>query len=264
MSTIYEKDKFLGKGNYSSVYLITYNGQPAIVKELADVKYNNLALKEASILNRISKQPECHPTIVCIYDYGTVPDTDSVYIIEEYIKGQDLLTYSINNILWEEEILYVAKNLIEALVYLHEHNIVHRDIKLANVMISDENEIKLIDFGLSCFNDICPNSIVGTPNYISPELIQHFYGKDSGEILNETQLLELYKASDVWAVGILLYILANHSSPYVSKTIPSLFLEISKIDTRITSDTDFHFVNTLIEKILVVDYKQRPTAQELL
>jgi len=95
-----------------------------------------------------------------------------------------------------------------ALEYCHRREIIHRDIKLENVMFGKDNQLKLIDFGLSAnsFTDLSlKDEIVGTPYYVSPEM-----SEGRGQATQKT---------DVWSLGVLLYFLLTNEFPFNGKTI---------------------------------------------
>ena len=234
MSRIFKK-KFLGRGGQSNVYLIDYQGKPAVLKELINPTNIKGAENEINSLVRISNKPHCHPSIVCIYDYKIQKNTyrsnnnnlPSTYIIEEYIPGNDLNFINNQYNFTEEEILYILEQLAKTIEYLHSRNIVHRDIKLENIIITPDNKIKLIDFGLSCVSSLCVDNFVGTAHYLSPELLRYNAMKESLDFHpDEDILLEMYKTTDIWALGIVAYNLANHMMPYKSRDVQSLYEEI--------------------------------------
>ena len=272
MSNKYEQEKFLGKGAYSSAYITSFQGKPAVIKKLHDVKNIDQVASEVDALQKVSTSPTCHPSIVCLYDYSLGPNPDEIYLVEEFIDGDDLLQYVRANQLHKTkliaaEIFSIMKQLIEALDFVHSHDIVHRDIKLANVMIENETNknklyktVKLIDFGLSCSDTQCPTAVSGTPNYIAPELWLQL--SKNKKALNAQQLLDLYKSADVWALGILGYYLIHGKFPFTSKLVPALKQEILSSED-IISDSGNPELDELISLMLVKDPKYRATASEL-
>ncbi len=113
----------------------------------------------------------------------------------------------------EEEAKVVFKQLAEGLQYLHKNNIAHRDMKLENLLIDEEHNVKIIDFGFSLVTPRTKplNLCCGTPSYMSPELMarKNYYGH----------------LVDIWALGIILYILVVGIFPFKGNLLdPYCFL----------------------------------------
>ena len=134
----------------------------------------------------------------------------------EYCPGQDLLTHLMDGERIQRQSEDMAREimykLLLALNYCHQNNIVHRDIKLENIMYlrpkvggSMSNDIKVIDFGLSTVHNYKKkgslNSLVGTPYYVAPEVIEGKYGLEC----------------DCWSLGVILYVLITGHLPFYSK-----------------------------------------------
>ena len=241
----YTKLKLLGEGVGSKVYLINYNEQYAVLKELKSKRLN-----EIEILEKISKHPNCYPTIVCIYEHFTVGET--IFIIEEFIDGVTLRDYTKLNFFTHDDIVTVMKQLINAVEYLHRHNVAHRDIKLENVMLNLKHHVKLIDFDYSCIDE-CKQVVRGTPNYLSLELVNNVKGND------EKDQLEIYKKSDVYALGILFYYLIHNEMPYPSsvKTLKDVVKYIK--ENELTSTSEYPDLDKIVNVMLIKDYKDRPS-----
>ena len=150
--------------------------------------------------------------------------------------------------------------MLNTLEALHERNIIHRDIKMANIMISENEDnyvFKLVDLGFAClieseiFDLKFRRNLIGTPYYISPELI--------AGVINPESL----KASDVWAFGITLYALSNMNMPFNATNAYSLFEKVEK-NNRKTSECFNKCIQDITELCLAHKYEARSTAQELL
>lgn len=123
----------------------------------------------------------------------------------ELVEGESLLTYvksQPERKLEEKDFKNLFKQIIEGLLYLHENNISHRDIKMENIILKNKTEIKIIDFGFSTYapKDKFLNFFCGTPNYMPPEII-----------LKKDYLGE---SADIWSIGILLYSILCGSFPF--------------------------------------------------
>lgn len=218
--------QLLGKGQYGSVKLVELKkdyknilvGTKVAVKLMNIDKLTNKALlelnKEIGALQELSKDI-CNAYISCYYDHfeSVINGLKYIVIVIEHIPGIDLERKIENGnlsptaALTEKEIIIIMNNLTDALGYMHSKNIVHRDIKTANVMITPDGITKYIDFGFACFtrryhDNECKASIRGSPAYMSPELIDIINSKvaPTGKVL-----FNIYKFADVWALGMLFY-----------------------------------------------------------
>lgn len=111
-----------------------------------------------------------HPNIVEMK--GHIEEKHSIYIILEYINGGSLASYLKNGVLTPERAAFQIKQVLEGIKYLHQHNILHRDIKAANILVTKSGILKLADFGVSARleNDSQKRfSVVGTPYWSTNE-----------------------------------------------------------------------------------------------
>ena len=138
----------------------------------------------------------------------------------EYIPGDNLFKLITNKKYFkftEREICQIITCILKAVSFLHHNQIVHRDIKPENILFSvpgDFNALKLIDFGLSKVNNSKnDNRRVGTPFYMAPEMIK-------GNCVFE---------SDIWSIGVILYILVTGKQPFRGKDKESVFKKITML-----------------------------------
>lgn len=139
----------------------------------------------------------------------------------EYIGHTSLHAYlksKINRRLEEKEAKYLFIQIVKGIDYCHYKNIVHRDIKLENILLDENHNIKIIDFG---FSIIIPNYkklniFCGTPSYMAPEIVN--------------KIMYSGNSADVWALGILLYVMLNGKFPFKGfvKTLYLLFINKKK------------------------------------
>ena len=146
-----------------------------------------------------------HPSILRFYE--VFEDEHMIYLIFEVLEGGELFGRVLKKKKYpEREAAIVIKQLFEALVYLEHKGIVHRDIKLENVLLVNKEDdclIKLADFGLSTTVDrIDPKMKCGTPGYVAPEII-------AGKMYN-------FK-SDIFSAGAVLYVLLSGCTPFPGK-----------------------------------------------
>ncbi|MFW2331789.1 MAG: serine/threonine-protein kinase [Nitrospinota bacterium] len=163
-----------------------------------------------------------HPNIVTIYDVGETVYNDSplVYIAMEYVEGQGLDWHIQNNNFTKlEEQLRILKMIAQGLDYAHKRDIIHRDIKPANILITTDGNIpKITDFGLARLSDsslTMSGTILGTPNYMSPEQIQ------SDKIDNR---------SDIFSLTVMMYELLTREKPFAGESVTSIIYKVVNVE----------------------------------
>lgn len=138
-----------------------------------------------------------------------VKRTDYQYFVYEYFNGMTLYDFITDNYddITEKDIKDIFIKIVNAVKFLHSQNIIHCDLKLDNILIDNENNIKIIDFDLSkiCEDEYISNGIFGTMQYIAPE---------------SYDLCIYSKKSDVWGLGIILYTLITKKFPYHDENFP--------------------------------------------
>ncbi|KAJ9463523.1 hypothetical protein DIPPA_26881 [Diplonema papillatum] len=163
-----------------------------------------------------------HPSIVKLYEILETPN-EVYYVFEKLPKDLFTVLYRRRR-LEESEMKEMAKSLVESIDYLHSVDVVHRDIKLENVLVTDKGAVKLADFGYAKMV-AAENRPVGTTFYQSPETLE---AQESRSMLNAEQA----KASDMYSLGVLLFFLFCGQPPYTGKVWPPL--ERKKLLQRIT------------------------------
>ena len=257
----YKIIKTLGHGSYGDVFLATniYSKEKVAIKKIykssEDLLSDGEIVDEIKILKNLS-----HPDIVKIIEfYGT---DEAYYIVNEYCSGGELFEKAVGY-LSETQISVIFKQILSGLSYLHSNNIVHRDLKLENILISDKEyvemtgeeyfDIKIIDFGNARIFDknLTGNSIVGSSYYIAPEVFKRNYNREC----------------DLWSAGVILYMLIVGSPPFDGKSDKQI---MSSIKTGIFNKQKERWVNAslevkdLISKLLVYEPSKRLTANEAL
>ena len=250
----YKLHSIIGKGSYGVVYYATNeSGDQFAIKQINTLKLN--AAEKKYLVNEIKVlQSLDHPSIIKFYKIIT--EGQFKYIVTEYCSGGNLQSYLLNNtkIPIETRKNWI-KTLLSTLLYLKEKNIIHRDLKLSNILLtsneSEESKIKICDFGLckEIEATLLTESRVGSPICMAPEVLN---GSKYG-----------YKA-DVWSLGILCYELLLGIPPYICfnceelkklQKKPLMYLNQHKI-----SDLTMAFINRMI----VYDENDRADYQELL
>lgn len=211
--TTYLKGKFLGKGGFARVH------------ELIDLTTNQVFAGKIIPRSRIAKPHNrekiareidlhrtlCHRHVVGFERY--FEDSDNVYIILEYCPRKSLVhLLKHRSTLDECEVRYYMRQLAEACDYIHGQSIVHRDLKLGNMFISGEAQVKVGDFGLATrLHDEKKPTICGTPNYIAPEVLDklgHGFEADS------------------WAMGCIMYAMLVGQPPFETNTLNETYRRI--------------------------------------
>jgi len=208
---------------------------------------------EIEILSKID-----HPSVVKMH--AIFDTTEHLFIVMELMEGGELYEEVISRSTFSEmEAAVIIRQLLDALVYLHARGIVHRDLKLENLLLAKKGQliVKLADFGLSRL--FKPGgqmfTACGTPFYVAPD------------ILLATDETGYGPAVDMWAVGVLLYILLSGRLPFSGDSDDELFKAILEGEL-VWKTPQFDDVSTdakdLISHLIVVDTDQRYSASQAL
>jgi calcium-dependent protein kinase len=227
-------------GESSIVEDINISGMKKVVKIVHKSEEHEHNLTENSIDLLLSLD---HPNIVKIHEI--LEDEKHLYIIQDYCEGGELFSYIVNkNLLSENLVKVVIKQILEALNYLHLKGVFHRDIKPENILIASHSTtniedivIKLADFGLSELltkRKAAGGKVSGPPFYTSPEVIEGKYDHKC----------------DLWSVGVIAYTMLSGSPPYTGNEYQVLY-KILHDDFEFSetfSDMAKDFINGLMTK----------------
>ena len=250
----YKKGKKLGGGGFGEVFELidTETGEIRAVKIISLKKLENPQNNEA-YLNEYKFNNSLNYKYICKC-YNTFKDNDNAYFILEFQPNKTLNELISNRYsLYEIEIKHYCYELLLAIEYLHNRNIIHRDIKLSNVLLSDKMEVKLCDFGLAIGNNSITNkTICGTPNYIAPEILNYKNGTNySFEI-------------DIWAFGIILYSLFYKKTPFESQEKGKTKKNIQNVIYKFPENNQVsEDAKDLMRSIFVKEPSLRPTIKEI-
>ena len=242
----------VGQGNYGSVYKVQNNKTGEILAaKICKIESNNTE----SFYKEINMLKQCDSPYILKY-YSSYIKNNTIWIVLEFCDGGSILDIMriTNKFYNEKEIASIIKMVLKGLQFLHAQRKIHRDIKAGNILLNDEGIAKLGDFGVSAqlTNSISKKvSKIGTPYWMSPEVIsQKSYDSKC----------------DIWSLGITCIELAEGEPPYSEVRT---FLVMKKIlnnppkgltNPKLWSN-DF---NDFVEKCLIFDPAQRPTAAQLL
>jgi serine/threonine-protein kinase len=196
-----------------------------------------------------------HPNIVTIYDVGE--ESSVQYIAMEYLEGSTLEELLVSGINWDYKTLSnVLIQVCDALDFAHEHGIVHRDVKPANIMIMEGSKVKVMDFGIARLDTSASmthtGTALGTPNYISPEQLK-------GQAVD--------RRSDIFSVGVVFYELLTGEKPFKGDTLSALIYSILHTNPPMPSEVNLdvpRIFDKIIAKALVKDPDLRfQTAKDL-
>lgn len=219
-------------------------------------------LREIEILYRLD-----HPNIVKMFEYFI--DESNYYIVQEFIEGGDLFTIiSQKGTISENNVAYIAKQIVSALHHIHSATIVHRDIKPRNIMLvkkpdlqpmnklkksqtftdnPDDFQIKIIDFGIAKIGMHKLSEKIGTPYYVAPEVLKGDY---------------TFKC-DIWSAGVVIFMLLNGRPPFDGKSETQIIDNI--INQKLPESKNGSSVaRNFLFQMLNRNAEVRPSAFELL
>ena len=250
----YRKGEKLGEGGFGEVYEFIIIGTNE--KRAAKI-INNSKLDDPQSQNAYYNEKKYNELLgfkylcKCHYIFS---DEKYTYFILDYMKNKTLKELNEKRKLSELEIKHYCFELLLALEYLHKMNIIHRDIKLSNVLLNENMEVKLCDFGLAIDNNLKEQkNICGTMNYIAPEL----YNKKGGG-------LKYSFKTDIWAFGILMYTLFFHTTPFKAEPKKKIEFNMNNIDETLQKDSTISKeAKDLLKRILVKDPDSRPRIEAI-
>ena len=255
----YEIGKIIGKGAYATVKICKNKiTQEKFAMKIYEKKILNDNIKKKCILREIEILKKLnHPNIVKLYD--TIISDKNILLIQELVNGISLRDFYNKEIRNQKNIsekkykilTILFKQIFSAFDYIHKKNIFHRDIKLENILLTKNYEIKIIDFGFGLYNprNYLQKFFCGTPNYMAPEIImkKEYDGQKA----------------DMWSLGILLYKLFCADFPFKGKDEKDLYRHIIKGKYKIKEYVP-DLIKIIIDKILRPKPYQRINCDQIL
>ncbi|KAG0040212.1 hypothetical protein BGZ82_004457 [Podila clonocystis] len=206
-SQLFTRQELVGRGAYGSVY----KGVENATQQVVAIKVLNLDTEEEDVsdiqreIATLSQLKNCDSQNITRY-HGSFLNGTKLWIVMDYAAGGSIRSLLRMGKIEEKCIAVIAREVLQALGYLHKHGIIHRDIKAANILLTDEGRVQLCDFGVAgqvTMNSLKRNSFVGTPYWMAPEVIKEGQTYD-------------YKA-DIWSFGITIYEIATGNPPFADQ-----------------------------------------------
>lgn len=255
---IYDTGPIIGRGTYAEVRscysreTLDRFAVKILLKDAVGSFVCDSFLEEAAILRSLD-----HPNIVKYVDF--FESSDKMYLVEEFMPGGDFFDRVANSRRYyaEEEVRCIISSLLEAIMYYHDRNIVHRDLKLENLLLSSANKkfsIKIADFGFARVlkNNDQLHGTFGTLNYMAPEILLK---------------LPHSKPVDIWAAGVILVTLLSGRFPFFGSRASKIAEKIRRCDYDLTGPNWERISDTakdLVRQMLVACQYQRLSAREAL
>lgn len=261
---IFELIEVVGNGTYGQVYKgrHTKTGQLAAIKVMDVTQDEEEEIKlEINVLKKYSNHRNIATYYGAFIKKSPPGKDDQLWLVMEYCGAgsvTDLVKSTKGQSLKEEWISYICREILRGLSYLHSKKVIHRDIKGQNVLLTDNAEVKLVDFGVSAQLDRTigrRNTFIGTPYWMAPEVIA----------CDENPDATYDNRSDLWSLGITALEMAESQPPLCDlHPMRALFLIPRNAPPRLKSKKWAKKFHSFIETVLVKDYHQRPYTEQLL
>lgn len=258
----YQLVEELGRGSYGCLFL----GQSLETNEYVAVKILCKKGLDKSQLDLQQLEIDIQQSLQHAHLLGlnqVIQESDFVYMIMELCDQGDLFEYVVQHP-YDVNCHVIFLQVLEAIEYMHQHNLYHRDIKLENILLQKEDFVKVADFGLATKERYSLEFGCGSTTYLGPE---HFGADDESEILDQEEF-EPYDAaaSDIWSLGILLLALLFGRNPWQEATEMDIaFTEFKKDPMSLLQlfpDLSPECMQFL-QKVLAIDPKQRVSISEM-
>ncbi|KAG8063449.1 hypothetical protein GUJ93_ZPchr0003g17192 [Zizania palustris] len=219
----YEIGKLLGQGSFAKVYhgRDVKNSQSVAIKVIDKEKILKCGLMDQTRREIAVMKLVRHPCIVQLYE--VMATKTKIYFVLEYVKGGELFNKVQRGRLKEEVARKYFQQLISAIDFCHSRGVYHRDLKPENLLLDENRNLKISDFGLSALaeckrQDGLLHTTCGTPAYVAPEVINR-KGYDGAK-------------ADIWACGVILYVLLAGYLPFQDKNLMNMYKKICKAELK--------------------------------
>lgn len=249
----YELGRLLGQGTFAKVYHARNlkTGQNVAIKVIDKEKVLKVGLidqikREISVMRLVR-----HPNIVELYE--VMASKTKIYFAMEYVKGGELFNKLLKGKLKEDVTRKYFQQLIQAVDFCHSRGVYHRDLKPENLLLDENGDLKVSDFGLSALwesrrQDGLLHTTCGTPAYVAPEVINK-KGYDGAK-------------ADIWSCGVILYVLMAGYLPFHDSNLMEMYKRIIKSDFKCPQWFPQE-VRKLLSKILDPNPNTRMTVEKI-
>jgi len=250
----YTRKNVLGEGGFAVCYEVvdekgnTYAAKVVSKQSLKGEKQRSKLIGEIKIQKSLH-----HQNIVRFYD--VFEDSENVYMIIEICRNNTLVELlKKRKRLTEPEVRFYMLQLIDATIYMHKKHVIHRDLKLGNLLLDDNMDLKIADFGLAAMiqhEGERKKTICGTPNYIAPEVLFDSGKGHSYEV-------------DIWSLGVIMYTLLVGKPPFQTREVEAIYKKIKENNYSfppdlIISDNAKQLISQILDKVP----ENRPTLEEM-
>ncbi|CAH8281990.1 unnamed protein product [Eruca vesicaria subsp. sativa] len=251
----YEMGRLLGKGTFAKVYY----GKEIISSESVAIKVINKeqVLKRQGMMEQIKREISImklvrHPNIVELKE--VMATKTKIFFVMEFVRGGELFDKVSKGKLQEDAARRYFQQLISAVDFCHSRGVSHRDLKPENLLLDENGDLKISDFGLSALpeqilQDGLLHTQCGTPAYVAPEVLRK-KGYDGAK-------------ADIWSCGVVLYVLLAGCLPFRDENLMNMYRKIFRGDFEFppwfSSET-----RRLVSRLLVVDPDRRISMAEIM
>ncbi|GAB1868436.1 polo kinase [Camponotus japonicus] len=248
----YMKGRFFGKGGFAKCYEITETKSHQVFA--GKIVPKSLMIK-SNQREKMTQEIAIHQTLNhrhIVGFHGFFDDSHNIYIILELCRKRSMMElHKRRKALSECETRYFMKQILDGVFYLHQHRIIHRDLKLGNLFLNDELQVKIGDFGLATrleHDGERKKTVCGTPNYIAPEVL--------------TKVGHSYEA-DIWSIGCIMYTLLVGKPPFETSSLKETYSRIKQVQYKTPQHISKPAMN-MVANMLQLNPSRRPSVAKLM